>query len=172
MGNIYLTGFMGTGKSSVGTVLAKKLGYRFVDLDELIVLETGSSIEDLFARCGEPGFRALETEMVKRFGMQQGMVISTGGGAVMAPENRKFMHSAGVIINLTASPESIQRRLAAETGRPLLKDDKSPEKIGAMMAERERFYADADIRIDTEDKKVEDIAQEILLWLKRKPDVV
>jgi shikimate kinase len=167
MNNIILTGFMGTGKSSVGKVLAKLLMRRFVDLDELIEAEAGMAIKEIFACHGEPHFRALEAEMIKRLEVEEDLVLSTGGGAVISPENRRRMRRAGRVVNLTASVAAIQKRLMGDGERPLLKDDKSSEKIAAMLTEREPFYADADIRIDTTDKKLEDVLSEILVWLKR-----
>jgi shikimate kinase len=167
MDNIVLTGFMGTGKSSVGRALARRLGYRFVDLDEMIENEAGIAIKEIFAQHGEPHFRSLETAMIERLEAESNLVVSTGGGAVISPKNRHRMRQAGKIVNLTASTEAIQSRLKNDRGRPLLSDDKSLEKIAAMLAERESFYADADIRIDTTNKKIEDIAAVILVWLKK-----
>lgn len=168
MKNIVLTGFMGTGKSSVGKVLAERLGYKFCDLDTVIMGETGLSINDIFAEHGEARFRALESRAVQRVASKQGMVIATGGGAVIDPENRRLLRASGVVVNLCAPPELILERLRSESDRPLLKDDRSLEKIEAMLHEREPFYADADIRIDTAGKKVEDVAQEILAYLHGK----
>ena len=168
MENIILTGFMGTGKSSVGKVLAERLGYRFIDIDELIVAESDLTIIEIFASHGEQHFRALETEMLKRIESERGLVVSTGGGAVINPENRRRMRSAGRVVNLSASAETIKKRLMGDAERPLLQSDKSLEKIIALIAEREPFYADADIRIDTTSKNIEDIVSEILAWVKRK----
>lgn len=167
MNSVILTGFMGTGKSSVGTVLAQSLGYRFVDLDALIVAETGTTINEIFTRHGESFFRSIESAMVKRLTNESHLVVSTGGGVVLDPENRRLLRSTGNVVNLTATPETIRQRLLSESDRPLMKNGKSLEKITAMLAEREQCYADADIRIDTTGKKVEDIVAEILIWLKK-----
>jgi shikimate kinase len=167
MENIILTGFMGTGKSSVGKILAERLGCRFIDLDELVVAGSGLTIIEIFARHGEQHFRALESEMLKRLESERGLVVSTGGGAVVNPENRRRMRSTGRVVNLSASAGTIKERLTGDVARPLLQGDNSLEKIIAMIAEREPFYADADIRIDTTDKNIEDIVSEILVWLKR-----
>jgi shikimate kinase len=163
--NVVLTGFMGTGKSSVGRLLADRLGFRYCDLDALIVAEEGMSINHIFARYGEPRFRAIETEAVRRMAHVERCVVSTGGGAVIAPENRRLLREAGVVVNLTASVDEVCRRLREETDRPLLKDDRSGERIAAMMEEREQFYADAELRIDTTGKSVEDVVAEIIGYL-------
>ncbi len=167
MRSVILTGFMGTGKSSVGKLLAARLGYRFVDLDEVISARAGATINDIFATHGEDHFRALEAEEVRLLPDGGGMVVSTGGGAVIDPRNRSHLRSLGVVVNLTASAGEIVRRLRTEQDRPLLRDDKSLEKIGAMLAVREPFYADADLRIETDGRDVEEILEEILLWLKK-----
>jgi len=163
---IILTGFMGTGKSSVGRLLADRLGFRYRDLDALIVAEAGISINEIFARHGEPHFRKLETDAVRRIAGAQRCVVATGGGAVIAPENRRLLREAGVVVNLTASVDEICRRLREETDRPLLRDDRSEERVAAMMAEREQFYADAELRIDTTGKSVEDVVAEIIGYLE------
>lgn len=168
MRNVVLTGFMGTGKSSVGRLLADRLGFSYRDLDALIVAEEGISINEIFARHGEPLFRALETEVVRRMAREERCVVSTGGGAVIATENRRLLRQAGVVVNLTASVDEVCRRLREETDRPLLKDDRSGERIAAMMAEREQFYADAELRIDTTGKSVEDVVAEIIRYLEGK----
>jgi len=166
MRNVVLTGFMGSGKSTVGRLLAERLGYAYCDLDEYIVTETGSSVNELFARYGEPHFRQMEHEAVRKVAAGSRQVIATGGGAVINPENRRLMHECGMVVNLQASVQAICSRLRHATDRPLLKADNSLEKVAAMLAEREQYYADADIRIDTTGKKVEDIVAEILRFLE------
>lgn len=166
--NVVLTGFMGTGKSSVGRLLADRLGFRYRDLDALIVAEEGISINEIFARHGESHFRALETEAVRRMAREDRCVLSTGGGAVISPENRGLLWESGVVVNLTASVDEVCRRLREDADRPLLKDDRSGERIAAMMAEREQFYGDAELRIDTTGKSVEDVVAEIIGYLEGK----
>jgi shikimate kinase len=164
--SIILTGFMGTGKSCVGKRLAARLGYRFVDLDEVISEGAGLTINDIFTRHGEGHFRTLEAEAVRRLPADDGLVVATGGGAVIDPESRRHLHSLGLVVNLTASAEAIVSRLQAEQDRPLLRDDKSLEKIATMLATREPYYADADLRVDTVGSSPEQVVEEILLWLK------
>ena len=165
MANVILTGFMGTGKSAVGHLLAERFGYRFLDLDAMIVAAAGMSINEIFAVHGEPRFRQMESEAIGRLSEEAGVVLATGGGAVINPGNRQRMHALGVVVNLTASAEVIQRRLIAENDRPLLNSDKSQEKISGMLAEREPFYADADVRIDTSEKSVVEVVDEIVYRL-------
>jgi len=153
---------MGTGKSSVGVELAKRLGCRYCDLDSLITEETGMTINRIFEQFGETHFRDIETRVIERISSMENLVISSGGGAVIRGKNREMLRSSGVIINLNASAEEIFSRICCDTSRPLLKDDMSLERIGTMLREREPFYADADIRIDTTGKKVDDVVREIL----------
>ncbi len=166
MRNIVLTGFMGTGKSSVGEKLAKKLGYRYFDLDCLITDEAGMTISEIFEQHGETRFREIESSVIERISAMGNLVISTGGGAVIRDRNREMLRSSGVMVNLKASVDEIFARLRSDVSRPLLKDDMSLEKIGMMLREREPFYAEADIRIDTTGKKVDDVVREILLHLE------
>ncbi|MDD2581979.1 MAG: shikimate kinase [Desulfuromonadaceae bacterium] len=164
---LILTGFMGSGKSSVGKIVAERLGYRFIDLDAEIVAVTGCSINEIFARDGEQSFRALETSQLKRI-LSKGerCVVATGGGAVILASNRDVMRSSGMIINLKVTTEQVGDRLKGCTDRPLLAGNDSGERTKTLMDEREQFYADADIRIDTDGKSVEDVAAEILRRLK------
>lgn len=168
MKNIVLTGFMGTGKSSVGKMLARKMRYGYCDLDGVIVDQAGMSINEIFARYGETHFRDLEAKAVNQVSATENLVIATGGGAVIREDNRERLRSTGIIVNLEASVEEITARLSSDTDRPLLKDEKSMGKIAALLKEREPYYAEADIRIDTTGKKVEDVVREILYQLKGK----
>lgn len=164
---LILTGFMGSGKSSVGKILAELVGCRFVDLDAEIVAVNECSINEIFARDGEQSFRTQETSQLKRIlSNKERCVVATGGGAVISAPNREAMRSRGVIINLKVTPEQVVERLKGCSDRPLLAGDDSGERTKALMDEREQFYADADIRIDTDGKSVEDVAAEILRRLK------
>ncbi len=164
---LILTGFMGSGKSSVGRVLAKRLGCRFIDLDAEIVAAAGCSINDIFARDGEQAFRLLESSMLEQvLSAGKGCVLATGGGAVISAQNRSLMRSRGVIINLNVTLDQVLARLKGSSDRPLLAGDDAALRATALMDEREQFYADADIRIDTDGKSVEDVSAEILCRLK------
>lgn len=164
---IILTGFMGSGKSSVGRILASQLSCRFVDLDAEIVSASGSSITDIFAREGEAAFRRMESDRLQRvLAESTPSVIATGGGAVISDENRRMMRACGYVVNLKVTLEQVRERLRGCTDRPLLAGADAPERVKTLMAAREHFYADADIQIDTDGKSVEDVALEIKLGLK------
>ncbi|OGT98428.1 MAG: shikimate kinase [Geobacteraceae bacterium GWB2_52_12] len=164
---LILTGFMGSGKSTVGRILAERLGVRFIDLDAEIVASAGYSINDIFAQKGEQGFRALESlQLDKILSSDDGAVLATGGGAVISSQNRTQMRSRGVVVNLNVTLEQVIRRLKGCNDRPLLAGDDAAERAQRLMSEREQFYSDADIRIDTDGKSVEDVAAEILCRLK------
>lgn len=167
--SIILTGPMGSGKTSLGQRLAARLGYQFKDLDALIVKQAGKSINQIFADEGEDAFREYETALLSTLVGQQRMVLSTGGGAVIREKNRLLLHAAGLVVNLVATVDVLVRRLAQANDRPLLKGDEALDvRIGRIMAEREQFYADADIRIDTTGKTLEDVAAEILAFYVEK----
>lgn len=166
MKNIFLTGFMGCGKTSVGRVLSSRLGCQFVDLDEAIVSDAGVSINEIFSSQGEPAFRRLESQALARISKLAAVVVSTGGGAVLAQQNRTLMRQSGSIVNLTAGVEAIVARLNGDSERPLLQGDASIERVRDMLEGRERYYADADLRIDTTAKTVEAVVAEILDAMK------
>ncbi len=168
MRGVILTGFMGTGKSSVGKVLARMTGWELLDLDTLIVQAAGRSINELFAQEGESFFRALESAELRRLvGHHGDFILATGGGAVLAPENRALFRKLGVVVNLTASPDVIRARLRHAEDRPLLNDEAARERVELMLRDREPSYAEADIRIDTAEKKIEDVAAEIMAFLSQ-----
>ena len=164
---LILTGFMGSGKSSVGKIVAERLGYRFIDLDAEIVAAAGCSINDIFARNGEQAFRTLESSCLEQvLSAGNGRVVATGGGAVISAPNRTLMRKRGVIINLKVTLGQVLTRLKGCSDRPLLAGEDAAERATTLMNEREQFYADAAIRIDTDGKSVEDVAAEILCRLK------
>lgn len=165
---VILTGFMGSGKSSVGKVLAEFLSCRFIDLDAEIVEEAGLSINEIFARDGEDAFRLLESARLERI-LSAGdlCVIATGGGVVISQQNRELMRKSGVTVNLKVTLEQVLDRLQGCNDRPLFAGEKAPDLVRALMDGREHYYADADIRIDTGGKSVEDVAIEILSHLMR-----
>jgi shikimate kinase len=161
--SIILTGSMGSGKTSVGKILAARLKFAFNDLDALIVEQAGKSINQLFADEGEETFRDRETAALSALVGRQAMVLSTGGGVVIRESNRRLLRAAGLVVNLTASVETLVKRLARANDRPLLCGERSlEERIKQIMTEREPFYAEADIRIDTTGKTLEDVAAVIL----------
>lgn len=164
---LILTGFMGSGKSSVGKILADRLGAEFIDLDAEIVSVAGCSINEIFASSGEQAFRAIESSCLEKV-LSSGVrcVIATGGGAVISGENRLMMRSLAMVVNLKVALPQVLKRLNGCNDRPLLAVEDGEQRAAALMAEREQFYADADIRIDTDSKSVEDVATEILCRLE------
>ena len=166
---LILTGFMGSGKSSVGRVLADTIGWPLVDLDAVIVAEAGKSINEIFADEGEAAFRALESICLERVLSGGRCVIACGGGVVISEFNRRLMRQQGVVVNLTASLPVILARLEGADDRPLYSGDDAANRVRALLEAREQFYADADIRIDTDNKSVEDVSADIMRILKELP---
>ncbi|HEX3014932.1 MAG TPA: shikimate kinase [Desulfobacteria bacterium] len=166
--NIVLIGFMGTGKSSVGKKLAQRLGLRLIDTDTEIESSTGLTIPEIFQRDGVVRFRSEESLVVKKAASWRGVVISTGGGAVLNPENLAVLRRSGIIVTLTASPAVICARTIRKGNRPLLKDDNSPEKIQKLLAERDYAYRQGDLIIDTSDKSLDEVVQTIIEFLEEK----
>jgi shikimate kinase len=160
--NIILTGFMGTGKTTVGQILAAELQRPFVDIDEVIRAREGRDISAIFAAEGEAYFRSLERRMLAATLLSGGQVIATGGGAVL--HSRDLLEAGGILLCLTASPGELAGRLRAEGGRPLLAGD--PEgRIAALLAERQALYDSIPRQISTEGKTPRQVAAEILALL-------
>ena len=164
--NVFLCGFMATGKSSVGRRLAALIGHEFVDMDTLIEAETGMSIPEIFSSRGEAAFRALESQMVDRVTSRTGCVVATGGGTIANRENLQKLKNAGIVITLTAGIETILERVGAAANRPMLHGQEKSERVRALLKEREPFYAQADFSVDTTSKSIEEVALEISAQLK------
>ena len=161
MNNIYLVGFMGTGKTSVGKALSLKSNMRFVDLDDLIEFKEKRSIADIFAKDGEPYFRRAEKKILKEVAKEKGFIVACGGGAVIDPENIKIMKETGVIICLGASSDAILKRTKGSTCRPLLNVDNPKEKIEFLLKMRSPFYAKSDFLIDTSGLTIDKVVEKI-----------
>ena len=155
--NIILTGFMGVGKTSVGARLAKDVGYVFLDTDTLIESDQRMTITGIFEKFGEPFFRDVEARIIHAVMEGEGQVVSTGGGAVIRDENRVAMKKAGLVVCLTARPETIYERIKHETHRPLLQTPDPKAKIKELLDSRAKFYAQADVVIDTSEMSVDDV---------------
>ncbi len=155
--NIILTGFMGVGKTSVGTRLARDLSFRFVDTDTLIEADQHMTITAIFAKHGEPYFREVEAKIIRDVMQQSNQVVSTGGGAVIWDMNREAFKKAGLVVCLTARPEVIYERIKRETHRPLLQTADPQAKIRELLESRSKFYAQADLVIDTSERSVDDV---------------
>ena len=161
MGNIALIGFMGTGKSEAGKVVAQRLGMEFVDCDALVEARTGRAVADIFERSGEERFRRLEREVIARVSRQWGKVVATGGGAPKDPANMAALKNAGIVICLTARPEVIWQRTRA-SDRPLLAVPDPRARITELLDERRSCYAEADLSLDTSNLTVEQTAQAVI----------
>jgi shikimate kinase len=160
---IFLIGFMGTGKSTVGRMLAAEIGFAFTDLDEVITREAGQSVGQIFAAEGEAGFRVREARAVHTVSGLRATVVATGGGAACREASLVTMLAAGRVVALSAPPAEVIRRTGTGPGRPLLHAKADPEGIAAvLLAEREPFYARAHHRIDTVGKSPGEVAREII----------
>ena len=169
--NVVLIGFMGTGKTSIGKLLAAKLGCAFVDLDHKIEADNNMKIPDIFKRHGEAHFRELEKQAVKDVVQRRGIVIATGGGTVKDSENMRLLKENGVIICLTADVDEILFRTEHEGDRPVLdKRDKDHgdrrAAIEKLLEERKEFYDKADYKVDTTDWSPLQIIEDICNYLK------
>lgn len=163
--NIYLVGFMGTGKTAAGRELARRKKWRFLDLDELIELKEKMAIADIFARKGEPYFRKAEKGALKEAAKEKGFVVACGGGIVLDEENIRIMQASGRVICLSASPAVILKRVSGATHRPLLNVENPKEKIELLLKLRAPYYAKADKTIDTSKLSVKEVAARILKTL-------
>lgn len=165
---IFLTGFMGTGKTTVGKDLARRLDLPFIDTDQEIERIEGRPITAIFADDGEEHFRGVEKRVIEE--LPRCAVVATGGGATVDPANRRVMRAAGPIICLSATPEAIYERTARNRVRPLLFGDDPRARIRELLAQRASVYADADYTVDTTDVGVGDVVDAILGFLKDRPD--
>lgn len=161
--NIVLTGFMGTGKTTVGKTLAEWVTFDFADMDSLIEQEAGKTIPEIFAAEGEAGFREREREAARRLAQGSKQVIATGGGTVKDPENMEALRETGIIVCLTASVDTILQRTEAQGQRPLLDAAGEDRKaaVEKLLAERDSLYKEADYIIETDGKTPDEVAGEI-----------
>jgi shikimate kinase len=164
---IFLTGFMGAGKTTVGRLLAASLGWDFLDLDQEIVETAGVSIPEIFALQGELVFRSMETEALRRVLLRERVVVSTGGGIVTVPLNRSLMRRSGSVINLRVTLEDVLQRLADDNSRPLLSGENRSAKITTLLAERAAGYADADLVVNTGGRNPDAIVKDICAWIQQ-----
>jgi shikimate kinase len=160
--NIALIGFMGTGKSSVGRMVADQLHFTFVDTDELIESRAGKSISAIFSEDGETAFRKTEEAVVAELGSRKRTVISTGGGVAAAPANLNSLREHALVVCLWASPEKIWERVRGQSHRPLLREADPLAKIRQLLAVREPFYKQADVLLNTEVRPAREVAQQVL----------
>ncbi len=161
--NIVLIGYRCTGKSTVGRILSKKLGWNFVDTDELIEKKEGKSIEEIVSEKGWREFRRIEKEVIEEVSRYRNQVISTGGGAVLDKENRERLKKNGFIVWLRAKPETIKERMLRDKKRPSLTGKAPEEEIEEVLKEREPIYREcSDLIIDTDHICQKKIAERII----------
>jgi shikimate kinase len=156
---IVLVGFMGAGKSAVGKRLAKRLGYRFVDMDREIEARAGAKVAVIFRERGEAGFRALEEEAARALASQSEVVVATGGGAFVQPATRALLQQGALTVWLQCSLEAALLRIRPDGSRPLAQNR---EIMRALLAEREPSYRQADVAVDTSRRTPRGVADRIV----------
>lgn len=166
MQNIFLIGFMGAGKSTVARWLKEQQGLRLVEMDEEISRQQKMSISQIFEEKGEEYFRRLETELLEGLKGQENTVVSCGGGVPMRQCNVDAMRKSGKVVYLSASPETVYRRVKDNHDRPLLEGNMNVEYIGGLLEKRlPRYLEAADVTVGTDGKAVEEICREILEYV-------
>ncbi len=161
---------MGAGKSTIGRQLSNALKREFKDSDHEIVARTGASIPLIFEIEGEEGFRKREAAMIDELTQLEGIVLATGGGAVLREENRNHLSERGVVIYLYASVEQLFERTSRDRNRPLLQTENPRQKLEELMEQRDPLYREvADMVVHTDDRSIRSVVKEILVRLKQEP---
>jgi len=147
---IFLVGMMGAGKTTIGRALARELGWQFIDLDHELEARCGVRVSLIFDIEGEQGFRKRESALLDECTRRTGIVLATGGGAVLAPENRQHLSERGVVVYLRASADELFRRVERDRNRPLLQTDNPRQRLQELLAQREPLYQEvASVIFDT-----------------------
>jgi shikimate kinase len=167
MKNLVLVGFMGSGKTTVGKWVADRLGLEFVDMDELIEQRQGKTISEIFASLGESEFRKLERSLVGELAAKQSQVIAAGGGVVLDGGNVREFERTGVVVCLRVTPKIAHLRTKANPNRPLLETANRSGQIKKLLAQREPLYAAIRHQVETSDRGLEAVAQEVIEIYKR-----
>ncbi len=163
--NIILTGFMGTGKTSVGRKVAERLGRPFVDMDSVIESRQGVTISELFASQGEPHFRRIESELCRDLASRGSQVVATGGGALVSEDNLRIMSQSGIVICLTGRPDELRRRLAGSANRPMLDGPNGAQRLEELMESRASAYARIPHQVDTSGLSPDQVADRVVhVW--------
>ena len=165
--NLYLVGFMGAGKTTVGRALAYRLRFQFLDTDHEIEKEEDCSIAEIFAERGEPAFRAMEKQFIERGHPRERCVVACGGGLVVQPGMLNGLRARGVVICLHASLETILKRTSANRNRPLLNVEDPMARIRQLYAEREPIYKRAGTVILTDHRPTSDIISHVMRTYRR-----
>lgn len=162
IGKVFLVGPMGVGKTTIGRILAERLGLDFYDSDLQIEASTGADIPWIFDVEGEAGFRAREARMLNELTRKRNIVLATGGGAVLSEENRKRLRKRGVVVYLRATAEQLTERTAKDQSRPLLRDADPEGRIRELLAERDPLYRDvADLVVDASRRNPRNVSRDI-----------
>ena len=168
-GSLFLTGPMGAGKSTIGCQLSKQLKRPFHDSDHEIEKRTGVDIPLIFELEGEAGFRKREAAVIDELTQLPGIILATGGGAILDPVNRQHLHERGTVIYLHTSVDQQLSRTARDRNRPLLQTENPRARLEALMRVREPLYREiADLVIDTDNKRVQDVVRQICKYLDSK----
>jgi len=160
--NLALIGFMGTGKSSVGQIIAHQLHFDLLDTDQMIESRTGRTVAEIFARDGEPAFREMESVVVEELRSHTKTVISTGGGLPINDANLASLKTHALVVCLWASAETIWERVRSQSHRPLLDDPDPLAKIRSLLAVRAPHYRQADVLVNTEMRSIRDVALQVM----------
>jgi len=160
--NVALIGFMGTGKSTVGRIVAEHLKFEFLDTDALIEERSGKKINEIFAQNGEPAFRELEAQLMQELDSRTNTVISTGGGLPTNPANLDSLKKHSLVLCLWLSPEKIFERVREQSHRPILHGPDPLGKIRTLLAAREPFYKQADVLINSDLRSAREVATQVI----------
>jgi shikimate kinase len=162
-GNVFLVGMMGAGKTTIGRVLARRLKLRFLDSDLEIEARCGVKVPVIFEIEGEPGFRVREAQVLEELCKLDGIVLATGGGAVLSAASRRHLSEHGTVVYLRAEPEALYHRVRHDKNRPLLATADPLGKLRALYAERDPLYREvAHLTVDTGAQSVQVLARELL----------
>lgn len=173
--NLVLIGLMGAGKSTVGRLVAERLGRPFVDTDAIVEEEAGMAVGEIFTQRGERAFRRLESEAVRRVSTLRGRVVAVGGGAVSSPDNATQLRMSGDLVLLDADPAVLAQRLSGQTGeRPLVAE---ADDVAARLAElrdrrRDDYARAASFTVATDGRAPDDVVEEILRWALERPGLL
>lgn len=165
--NIYLVGFMGTGKSTIGRQLAQQLEYSFIDSDQAIEDQAGISIPEIFETRGETDFRAMEKAFVESGHPSEGCVVACGGGLIFQPGLKDVLQKKGVVITLFASPQTVYERTRSNQNRPLLNVEDPKAEIERLLEQRMPVYREAGIGVLTDGRCTNDIVAHVIRIYRR-----
>ncbi|QYY36844.1 shikimate kinase [Ruficoccus sp. ZRK36] len=165
--NLYLVGFMGTGKTTVGRALARRLRLKFIDSDHVIEEQAGKPIPQIFAEEGEAHFRALEKAFVESGHPACGCIVACGGGLVTQPGMAEALRERGIVVSLFASPATILKRTSSNSNRPLLNVPDPEGRIRELLAEREPAYLRAGMSIYTDERPMSDVVSHLERFYRR-----